>query len=94
MPASITLRGVADQYTFCGPIALGRGQLDRAHRDPVGLDVVGVAVAAVLVVGDDDLGPDLTDDLEQQRGRGVDVGLPERARVVVGRPAPIIPESR
>jgi hypothetical protein len=50
----------------------------------VALDVVGVAVEAVLVVADENLRAYLADHVEQQPGRRVQVGLPERARVAVG----------
>ena len=77
-----------------GPVDLGRrdalgvGQLDRPHRHPVRLDVVGVAVEAVRVVGDQHLRADLADHLEQLPGGLVEVGAPERARVLVGRRCP------
>ena len=51
------------------------------------LDVVGVPVEAVRVVGDQDLRAYLPDDPDQQPGRLVEVGAPERPRVVVGRQA-------
>ena len=46
--------------------------------------MVGVAVAAVLVVGHEDLRPHLAEDLDQEQRRLVEVGLPERVRPVVG----------
>ena len=54
-----------------------RGQLRGVHRDPVGLDVVGVAVAAELVVGDQHLRLDLADHADQVVGRLGEVGVPE-----------------
>ncbi|CAM5660512.1 hypothetical protein SGLAM104S_05137 [Streptomyces glaucescens] len=59
------------------------GQLDGAHGDAVGLDVVGVAVAAVGVVGDEHLGANLLDHPQEVSGGLVDVRLPEAGRVVV-----------
>ena len=52
-----------------------------------------MAVAAVLVVGDDDLRADLADDGDRVGHGLVEVGVPEGAGVLVGR-RPIIPESR
>ena len=49
----------------------------------MGPDVVGVAVAAELVVGGDDVGLVAPDQPGQPAGRLVEVGLPERARVAV-----------
>src|SRR5690606_29538240 len=61
--------------------------LGGGHRDAVGLDVVGVAVAAVLVVGDDDLRPvALHEGGEPPRGL-VQRDVRERLGVVVGGPA-------
>ncbi len=57
--------------------------LERADRDVVGPDVVGVAVAAELVVGRDDVGLVAADQPGQPAGGLVEVGLPERARVAV-----------
>lgn len=54
-----------------------------AHGDAVGLDVVGVAVSAVGVVGDEDLGTDLADHPDQVGGGLVDVGGPEGAGALV-----------
>ncbi len=59
------------------------GQLGGVHRDPVGLDVVGVAVAAELVVGHQHLRPHLADDRDQVVGGLGEVGVPEG--VVVAR---------
>ena len=76
----------------CGhrrPVDLRRrpGPLQRGHGDPVGLDVVGVPVEAVRVVGHDDVRLVLLDQLGQP-GRGLlDGRRPERPRRVVGRPA-------
>ena len=63
------------------------GEVGGAVPDAVDLDVVGVAVAAVPVVQDDDVGVLLAEDRGQPLGRLVDVGLPERRRVVVLLPA-------
>ena len=68
------------------PVGRHGGQRGGVRRDPVGLDVVGVAVAAELVVGDQHLRPDLADDLDEVAGRLGEVGVPEGVRVhVVGR---------
>lgn len=61
---------------------LGR-ELGGAHGDAMGLDVVGVAVAAVRVVGDQDLGADLADHLDEMGCGLVQVGGPEGAGPVV-----------
>lgn len=53
------------------------GQVRGAHGDAVGLDVVGVAVSAVGVIGDEDLGAYLADHPDQVGGGLVDVGGPE-----------------
>ena len=58
-----------------------------APRDAVRLDVVGVAVEAVLVVGDDDLGALLEQDRREPRRGLVDGRRPERPRGVVLRPS-------
>lgn len=82
-------RLLADRPRYAVPVDLLdrparlRGELHRAHGDPVGLDVVGVAVSAVLVIGDEDLGTHLQDHLDEMAGRLVDVGPPEAVRVVV-----------
>ena len=69
-----------------GAVRRHRRELGGVHRDPVRLDVVGVAVAPELVVGDQHLGPDLADHLDQVRGRLGEVGVPERVVVhLVGR---------
>jgi hypothetical protein len=71
------------------PIDLGRADplggrhFGGAHRDAVRLDVVGMPVEAVRVVRDQHLRAGLPDDLEEQPRRLVEVGPPERARVVV-----------
>ncbi len=52
-------------------------QLQGAAGDPVGLHVVGVAVAAVLVVGDDDVGSQPADELGDESGSLVEVGCRE-----------------
>jgi hypothetical protein len=69
-----------------GPERPGRREVDRVVRDAVGLDVVGVAVVAELVVRHDDVGTRLADDLDEQGGRLGEVGVPERVLVdLVGR---------
>ena len=50
----------------------------------MGLDVVGVAVAAELVVGDEHLGPHFADDLHEVVGCLAHVGQPERVGPDVG----------
>ena len=57
-------------------------------RDPVRLDVVGVAVAAELVVGHDHLRAHLADDGDQLGGGHQQVGAPEAVGAVVGRACP------
>lgn len=52
---------------------------------PVHLHVVGMAVHAAFVVGGEDLGPFLGEDLRKARRGLVDVGLPERRGIVVPR---------
>ena len=61
--------------------------------DPVDLDVVGVAVAAVGVVDGEDVGVLLAEDRGQALGGLVDGGLPERTRAASFSGVPIIPES-
>ena len=62
------------------------GQLGGPHADPVHLDVVGVAVAAVVVVDREHVGLLVAEDRGQPLGGLVDVGLPERpSGVVLGR---------
>ncbi len=63
------------------------GQVGGPVPDAVDLDVVGVAVAAVPVVEHDDVGVLLAEDRGQPLGGLVDVGPPERRRVVVLLPA-------
>lgn len=60
-----------------------RGEFRGARGDAVGLDVVGVSVAAVGVVGDEDLRAQLPDDLDEVRGGLVHVGGPEGVGPVV-----------
>ena len=68
---------------MAGPVPVAGRHADRCDGHPVRLDVVGVAVEAVLVVGDQHLRADIQDDLGQlRRGRG-HVGLPEAVRAVV-----------
>ena len=55
--------------------------------DPVHLDVVGVAVAAVVVVGRDDVGLLLAEDHRQAGGSLVERGLRERPGHLAGRRA-------
>ena len=62
------------------------GEVGRPVPDAVDLDVVGVAVAAVPVVHHDDVGLLLAQHGGQPLAGLVDVGLPERAGVVVLRP--------
>ena len=61
------------------------GLLDRANRDPVRLNVIGMSVAAEVVVGHHDLRADFADDLDELRRGNLEVGLPEAARILVGR---------
>ena len=70
-----------------GPEIRLRGQLGAAHGHPVGLDVIGVAVSAIRVIGDQDLRPDLTDHGHQMGGRLVERGLPEGVGALVLRRA-------
>ena len=56
------------------------GHLGRPHPDPVDLDVVGVAVVAVLVVDGEGVGPFLGQDAGQAGRRFVDRRLPEAGR--------------
>ncbi len=58
-------------------------EIERGHGDPVGLDVVGVAVEAVLVVGDDDLRPLLFNQVREAPGDVFDRRRPEGLGVVV-----------
>ena len=51
--------------------------------DPVRLDVVGMAVAAVPVVGDEDVGVLRLQQLGEPGAGVVDIGLPERVRIGV-----------
>ncbi len=69
---------------LAGHVGVGvGGQRHGTDGDAVGLDVVGVAVAAVLVVGHDDVGPDTPDDTGQARRRLVEVGHVEAVGVLV-----------
>ena len=54
------------------------------HGHAVGLDVVGMAVAAEIVVGDHHLGSDLTNHRHEVGGRLEQVRAPEAVRSVVG----------
>jgi signal transduction histidine kinase/DNA-binding response OmpR family regulator len=101
MPACRNERGTAVQYSLLacqGSPASGangrvRGGVEGGDRDPVRLDVVGVAVAAVLVVGDDDLRPDLAHDGDELAHRLVEVGRQKQpGRSLAG--VPIMPLSR
>src|ERR1019366_5175638 len=60
------------------------GGLDRDQGDPGGLDVVGVPVAAVAVIGDDNVGAEAADVGDDPAHRLIEVGPPERLRRVVG----------
>ncbi len=63
--------------------APGAGQFRRSHSDPVHLHVVGMAVAAVVVVDGQDVGVLLPEDGGQARGGLVEIGARERSREVV-----------
>ncbi len=63
------------------------GQLGGPHPHPVHLDVVGVPVAAVGVVGGEDVGVLLAEDVGQPSRCLVEVGLPEGVGEVVLRGA-------
>src|SRR5438128_6110815 len=56
---------------------------ERADRDPMGLDVIGVGVAAELVLGDHHLRPHLSHHLDQPADSFFFVGLPEGLRFPV-----------
>ncbi len=60
------------------------GQLGRAHAHAVDLDVVGVAVVAVLVVDGEHVGSFVDEKARETRRGLVEVGAPERIGVVVG----------
>ena len=60
-------------------------QLASPLADAMDLDVVGVAVAPVVVVVGQHVAADVAEDGGQPLGRLVDVGLPEAVGVVVGR---------
>ena len=62
----------------------GLGQLAGPQAHPVDLDMVGVAVVPVFVVGGEDLRVLGPQDGGQTGGRLLDIGLPEAARRVVG----------
>ena len=62
----------------------GVGGLDRDQGDPVGLDVVGMPVPAVAVIGDDNVRAEAADVGDDPAHRLVEVGPPERPRRVVG----------
>ncbi len=69
------------------------GQFGGAHGHAVGLDVVGVPVPAVRVVGDEHLRAQLADHRDEVGGGLVDVGGQKApGRRFCG--APIMPESR
>jgi hypothetical protein len=69
------------------------GPLEGAHRDPVRLDVIGVPVEAVGVVGHQHLRPDLADDAEQ-RVRRLATSARQKQRGSSLPAVPIMPESR
>jgi hypothetical protein len=60
--------------------------VEGGHRHAVAHDVVRVAIAAVLVVRDDDLGLQLTEDADQALHRLVAIGIAEGLGVLVRRP--------
>ena len=60
------------------------GQLGPQQADPVDLDVVGMAVVAIVVVDGEHVGPLLAQDRGQPLGGLRDVGGPERTGLVVG----------
>ena len=62
------------------------GPRNGPDRDVVGPDVVGMAVAAEVVVGRDDIGLVLADEPHEPAGGVVEVGLPEVPRIA-GSPA-------
>ena len=64
---------------------MSRGLLDGANRDPVRLNVIGMPVAAEVVVGHHHLRADFADDLDELRRGNLEVGLPEAARILVRR---------
>src|SRR5919201_4592094 len=55
------------------------------HRDPVGVDVIGMKVTADLVVGGDHLRFDPADDCDQPRNRFLFIRLPEDPGLAVTR---------
>jgi len=66
-------------------------ELERAPCHSVRLDVVGMAVEAVVVVADHDLRPDLPDDGEQLSGGLIHIGLQKQSGAsLVG--SPIMPD--
>ena len=71
-------------------VAVGiAGRLEGVHRDLVGLDVVGVRVAAALVVGGDHLRLEPADQRDQRRGGLLDrrrARSSPRAAAAAGRP--------
>ena len=71
-----------------------RGQLGGAVADAVHLDVVRVAVAAVVVVDREHVGVLFVEDRGEPAGRLVDVGRPERARDCRSRACPSSPSRR
>ena len=68
-------------------LAAGGGDPDRPPRHPVRLDVIGVAVVAVGVVGDDHLGRHLADHGGELRRRLAGVRPPEAAGKLIRRQA-------
>jgi hypothetical protein len=64
-------------YTFA-TLPVGRRELDRAHRHQVRHDVVGVRVAAVLRVGDDDVRTRVADHVGERACGDVEVHARER----------------
>ncbi len=82
--APVGLLDVPCRAEFGMPVRLGT-PVHGTHSHPVRLDVIGVAVSAVLVVGDKHLWPDLTHDSHQSSGGLGQVGAPKRTGCVVRR---------
>ena len=72
----------AAQYSLgtseVAPVRLDGGQGDSVRRDAMRLDVIGVAVAAELVIRHQHLRPDLPDDRDQPIGGIRQVSVPKR----------------
>ena len=65
-------------------IAPDARQIGGVHRHPVRLDVIGVAVPAEVVIGEQHLRTHLPDDAHQVIGRLTQIGLPEGPGVLIG----------